>query len=197
MKCQDKSNLYSGKSLLEVAIFGINNPDQSDRTFDTLMSELQRVDECPVVYVIDEHNEIWKANKQDLLFFRVFQISTSSTKGVWRLMCHSLIIVSHQIFDTHPFSSSAEHLPFFLDQPIRNLREICNQDSTSGCAISNHYLRMPLEILSRRLVWFGLFNGSSFNPTSVTHSEQVTITVAVCLFIVDWYWSMLIGRPLL
>ena len=41
------------------------------------------------------------------------------------------------------------------------------------------------------LDWIGLVDGLCFNASSVTHFKQVTIVVL--MFIVDWYWSMLVG----
>jgi len=50
--------------------------------FDDLVDEFQVVTSRPVVFIIDEHNEIYKVQKQATAFFRPFTIATGVLSGV-------------------------------------------------------------------------------------------------------------------
>ena len=52
------------------------------QAFDALINELQSLVSQPVVIVVDEHNEIFKVQKETDVFFRQFTISTSYLSGV-------------------------------------------------------------------------------------------------------------------
>lgn len=70
---------YRGRSLFDLAA-------QSDTPicpyYDTIMKELAVIRRYPVAFVIDEHNEIFKADKQNDVHFRQFTIMTGFLQGV-------------------------------------------------------------------------------------------------------------------
>lgn len=70
-------------NLLELALSGSNyESEKSYITFLTVLHELSKYEQVPVVYIIDEHNEIWKNKKQESQFFRVWTVMAGSAQGV-------------------------------------------------------------------------------------------------------------------
>jgi len=51
--------------------------------FDEFVDELRDVTTRPVVFIIDEHHEIYKVQKERTAFFRSFTIATGYLHGVW------------------------------------------------------------------------------------------------------------------
>eukprot|EP01132_Coremiostelium_polycephalum_P002294 gene2294-2830_t len=80
IKCQRK-NQWNALNLLELANCGYPTNKNSYSIFKYLLLELQCVTQVPVLYSIDEHNEIWKLKKDKEVFFRPFMTSTGSCSG--------------------------------------------------------------------------------------------------------------------
>jgi hypothetical protein len=80
IKCEI-NNRWGSKTLLELAHIGLKNEDQAYDVHDSLLSELQTYKETPVVYVVDEHNEIWRYQKQNTPFFLQYTGYTGLLQG--------------------------------------------------------------------------------------------------------------------
>lgn len=51
------------------------------RNYDAIIQRLTTYTHCPVVYIIDEHNEIWKNNKQGVNMWRMWTIGSGGPHG--------------------------------------------------------------------------------------------------------------------
>jgi hypothetical protein len=82
LPCRKQSIVHD--NLFQLARAGFESHDLAKCRYACLklMEELSVVTKYPVVYAIDEHNEIWTALKQNHLFIRQFTISTGLCAGV-------------------------------------------------------------------------------------------------------------------
>ena len=67
---------------------------ESYSTFSELMEEFQMVTLRPVVFIVDEHNEIYKLQKENTPFFRHFTIATGYLTGVRSISFRASYIVT-------------------------------------------------------------------------------------------------------
>jgi len=82
LPCRKQSIVHD--NLFQLARAGFESDDlaKCQNACEELMEELSRVIKYPVLYAIDEHNEIWKANKQNHFFIGNFTVSTGLCAGV-------------------------------------------------------------------------------------------------------------------
>ncbi|KAL6049233.1 hypothetical protein QOT17_007661 [Balamuthia mandrillaris] len=80
IKCQSDNN-WGSENLLELALVGVRSIEQALLVHFALLQELQGYIEAPVVFVVDEHNEIWWQHKESSPFFRQYMISTGLLQG--------------------------------------------------------------------------------------------------------------------
>jgi hypothetical protein len=81
LPCRKQSIVHD--NLFQLARAGFESDDlaKCQNACEELMEELSRVIKYPVLYAIDEHNEIWKANKQNHFFIGNFTVSTGLCAG--------------------------------------------------------------------------------------------------------------------
>ena len=73
--------------------------------FSELMEEFQAVTLRPVVFIVDEHNEIYKLQKEYTPFFRHFTIATGYLTGVHGNSIRACHIVMTLALETNVFNS--------------------------------------------------------------------------------------------
>jgi hypothetical protein len=95
------SSQFDYENLLLLAQAGLTTNELSlcQHICHKLMEELSLVTKYPVLYTVDEHNEIWKAGKQEHPFVRSFTIASGCCAGVcllfFRFFLSSFIIEFH------------------------------------------------------------------------------------------------------
>ena len=82
---------FEGLPLLEVAERGITSPvpDQLSRAYGSIIYSLKHYINRPVVYILDEHNEIWKSQLEKNDFFRNWTIGSGGPHGLRTCVIYS------------------------------------------------------------------------------------------------------------
>jgi hypothetical protein len=73
------------RTMLDLAYWGAVDPQYQGKRqslVNSLMLDLGAQRERPVLYTVDEHHEIWKANLENDYFLRNFMIGTGLCAGV-------------------------------------------------------------------------------------------------------------------